>query len=90
MITEYYESIKNSEKVDKEESIEYMLEKLNITIVPSGKNGELTAEQIEMLIILRDNYFSSDWIEKTKIEVTFKEIFGEVNNEQFKFIYNNK
>lgn len=79
MIKEYYESTRNSEKVDKEDSIEYMLEKLNMQVTPAGKNGELTAEQIEMLTILRDSYFSSDWVEKREQELIFKEIFEEVH-----------
>ena len=42
-----YRNITTDEVVYKEEAEEYVLNRLGITIIPKGENGEMTLEQIE-------------------------------------------
>ena len=62
-----YKNIKTSEIVLEEEAENYVLDKLGIQVIPKGKNGELTLEQVEFIDTYIEWYFSDNWI-KEEIE----------------------
>ena len=62
-----YKNIKTSEIVLEEEAENYVLDKLGIQVIPRGKNGELTLEQVEFIDTYIEWYFSDNWI-KEEIE----------------------
>lgn len=59
-----YKNIKTSEIVLEEEAENYVLDKLGIQVIPRGKNGELTLEQIEFIDTYVEWYFSDNWIKE--------------------------
>lgn len=58
---EVYRNFNTNEIVLKEDAEEYVLNKLGITIVPQGTNGELTQKQIENIEETVEWYFSDNW-----------------------------
>lgn len=59
-----YRNITTDEVVYKEEAKEYVLDRLGITVIPKGKNGEMTQEQIENIESTVEWFFSGNWIEE--------------------------
>lgn len=59
-----YRNITTDEVVYKEEAEEYVLNRLGITIIPKGENGEMTVEQLENIESTLDWFFSGNWIEE--------------------------
>lgn len=65
-----YRNMTTDEVVYKEEAKDYALHELGLmnngklVIIPKGKNGEMTAEQLENLESTIDWFFSGNWIEE--------------------------
>lgn len=59
-----YRNITTDEVVYKEEAEEYVLNELGITVIPKGKNGEMTQLQLENIEETVSWYFSGNWIEE--------------------------
>lgn len=76
-----YRNMTTDEVVYKEEAKEYVLDRLGITIIPKGKNGEMTVEQIENIESTVDWFFSGNWIEEEIKEVEEPNIFELINEE---------
>lgn len=68
MVHIYYKNITTHEIVDKENSENYVLDKLGITIEPKGENGTMTIEQLENIQETVKWYFSGNWIEEMEEE----------------------
>lgn len=64
MLQKVYRNIKNNEIVSKEEALEYVLDKLGITIEGKGKFDTFTQEQVEFHVMVVDWYFSGEWVEE--------------------------
>ena len=76
-----YRNITTDEVVYKEEAKEYALNRLGITVVPKGQNGEMTMEQIENIEETVNCFFSGNWIEEEIKEVEEPSIFELINEE---------
>ena len=59
-----YREIITNETVLEDESTDYVLNKLGVTITPKGKQGEYTLEQVEFLQEFTEWYFSGNWIKE--------------------------
>lgn len=59
-----YRNITTDEVVYKEEAEEYVLNELGITVIPKGKNGEMTQLQLENIEETVSWFFSGNWIEE--------------------------
>lgn len=64
MLVKVYKNINSKEEVTKAEALEYVLEKLGITLEGKGKFDTFTQEQIEFQTMLVDWYFSGNWVEE--------------------------
>ena len=62
-----YREISTNETVLEEETKDYVLDRLGLTVTPKGKNGEMTLEQLENVEETVDWFFSGNWI-KEEIE----------------------
>lgn len=62
MKIKYYRHMKTDEIVYKEDAESYALNRLGITIIPKGKHGEMTQEQIANIQETVEWYFSGNWI----------------------------
>ena len=60
----YYKNITTQEVVEDDDSEDYVLEKLGITIEPKGPNGAKTLEQIEFIENTVEWFFSGNWVEE--------------------------
>lgn len=69
MVIKYYRNIKTDEIVYKEDAENYALNKLGITVIPKGENGEMTLEQIENIEETVKWFFSGNWVEENIKEV---------------------
>lgn len=76
-----YKNITTDEVVYKEEAEEYVLNKLGITIIPKGENGEMTLEQIENIEETVSWFFSGNWIEEEIKETEEPNVFELINEE---------
>lgn len=76
-----YRNITTDEVVYKEEAERYVLNRLEITVTPKGKNGEMTQEQIENIESTIDWFFSGNWIEEEIKEVEEPSVFELINEE---------
>ena len=59
-----YREISTNETVSEEESEDYVLDRLGLTVTPKGKNGEMTLEQLENIEETVDWFFSGNWIKE--------------------------
>ena len=59
-----YRNITTDEVVYKEAAEEYVLNELGITVIPKGKNGEMTQLQLENIEETINWFFSGNWIEE--------------------------
>ena len=59
-----YRNITTDEVVYKEEAEEYALNELGITVIPKGKNGEMTQLQLENIEETINWFFSGNWVEE--------------------------
>lgn len=59
-----YRNMQTDEIVNEEDWEDYALENLGIHIEAKGKNGELTAEQVELIETITEWYFSDVWIKE--------------------------
>lgn len=70
-----YKNMKTKEVVSEEDAEYYALTELGLmengklVIVPRGKNGEMTIEQMENIKDTVEWYFSGNWIEEEDKEV---------------------
>lgn len=76
-----YRNITTDEVVYKEEVEEYVLNRLGITIIPKGENGEMTLEQIENIEETVSWFFSGNWIEEEIKETEEPNVFELINEE---------
>ena len=76
-----YRNITTDEVVYKEEAEEYVLNRLGITIIPKGENGEMTVEQLENIESTVDWFFSGNWIEEEIKEAEEPSVFELINEE---------
>lgn len=76
-----YRNITTDEVVYKEEAEEYVLNRLGITIIPKGENGEMTVEQLENIESTLDWFFSGNWIEEEIKEAEEPSVFELINEE---------
>lgn len=76
-----YRNITTDEVVYKEEAEEYVLNRLGITVTPKGKNGEMTAEQLENIEGTVEWFFSGNWIEEEIKEVDEPSVCELINEE---------
>lgn len=76
-----YRNITTDEVVYKEEAEEYVLNRLGITIIPKGENGEMTLEQIENIEETVSWFFSGNWIEEEIKETEEPNVFELINEE---------
>ena len=70
---EYQYTNNKGEIVHQDEAEEYVLDKLGITIIPKGKNGKMTEEQIEYISETVEWYFSGNWA-KEEIKEEIEEV----------------
>lgn len=76
-----YRNITTDEVVYKEEVEEYVLNRLGITIIPKGENGEMTLEQTENIEETVSWFFSGNWIEEEIKETEEPNVFELINEE---------
>lgn len=76
-----YRNITTDEVVYKEDAEEYVLNRLGITVIPKGQNGEMTVEQIENIESTIEWFFSGNWIEEEIKEVEEPSVFELINEE---------
>lgn len=76
-----YRNITTDEVVYKEEAKEYVLNRLGITVVPKGQNGEMTMEQLENIEETVNWFFSGNWIEEEIKEVEEPSVFELIKEE---------
>lgn len=76
-----YRNRTTDEVVYKEEAEEYVLNRLGITIIPKGENGEMTLEQIENIEETVSWFFSGNWIEEEIKETEEPNVFELINEE---------
>lgn len=76
-----YRNITTDEVVYKEEAEEYVLNELGITVIPKGKNGEMTQLQLENIEETVSWFFSGNWIEEEIKETEEPSVFELINEE---------
>lgn len=76
-----YRNITTDEVVYKEDAEEYVLNRLGITVIPKGQNGEMTVEQIENIESTIEWFFSGNWIEEEIKGVEEPSVFELINEE---------
>lgn len=76
-----YRNITTDEVVYKEEAEDYVLNRLGITVIPKGENGEMTVEQLENIESTVDWFFSGNWIEEEIKEAGEPSVFELINEE---------
>lgn len=81
MQIEYFRNIKTDEIVYKEESKEYALRRLGVTVTPRGENGEMTLEQLENIEQTVEWFYSGDWILEEIEGVEEANVFELINEE---------
>lgn len=64
MLKKVYKNIKTNEIVTEAEALEYVLDKLGITLEGKGKFGTFSKDQVEFQSMIVDWYFSDNWIEE--------------------------
>ena len=77
---EYQYTNNEGEVVHQDEAEGYVLDKLGITIIPKGKNGKMTEEQIEYISETVEWYFSGNWV-KEEIKEEIEEINYQAESE---------
>lgn len=56
-----YKHMNTGEVVFEEDTQDYAMDQLGITVTPKGKNGELTQEQIDFISEFTEWFFSGNW-----------------------------
>ena len=62
MIFKLYRNINTNEEVWEDDWERYALEHYNANITPKGANGEYTIEQLELIEVITEWFFSDNWI----------------------------